>query len=264
MNRKLILIFGMHRSGTSAMAGSFYHAGYNLGNYVGNKFESIDGKTDGNEKGHFEDSEIVAFNTNVLMSMNTDWHLNLDSNYLLPYLPSHPSFSEMVVQLKEIIKRNFKYYSEDNLVYKDPRISVLLPIYYQAVVELRNEKNAQTDDVTLTDVYFIVMTRDRLEIAQSLNKRNPELISIEQGLNLTDRYFTYMNDSIRNGIWGRNQIQGYNPLLYISDFKKFINDPIDEINKISSGFGFDILDTEEKIKSVEDFIDPKLRRNRVE
>ena len=35
------------------------------------------------------------------------------------------------------------------MVYKDPRISVLLPIYYQAVVELRNEKNAQTDDVII-------------------------------------------------------------------------------------------------------------------
>jgi hypothetical protein len=54
-----LIITGMHRSGTSLLAGFVHHSGINMG-------EDLLGTNKSNEYGHFEDVEILEFHRSVL------------------------------------------------------------------------------------------------------------------------------------------------------------------------------------------------------
>lgn len=56
---KVLTIAGMHRSGTSAMAGYMQQCGLDIG-------ERLIGETYGNPRGHFEDVEIESIQENIL------------------------------------------------------------------------------------------------------------------------------------------------------------------------------------------------------
>ncbi len=65
---RVITILGMHRSGTSALAGSLQAAGLELG----------DVRTEGetfNQKGNREPSELIALHEDVLITNGGAWHL---------------------------------------------------------------------------------------------------------------------------------------------------------------------------------------------
>ena len=56
----------------------------------------------------------------------------------------------------------------------------------------------------------------------------------------------------------------YSPKTITIDFKDFVNNPVDNIEKIQNAFGFPIIQSDKDIKLVEEFIEPKLRRSRVD
>ncbi len=60
-NQSVIVMTGMHRSGTSLTASSLQNAGINIG-------DRLMGGDTGNTKGHFEDLDFVEFHQNVLQS----------------------------------------------------------------------------------------------------------------------------------------------------------------------------------------------------
>ena len=61
LNQAVIIITGMHRSGTSLTASLLQSAGINIG-------DRLMGEDTGNAKGHFEDLDFVEFHQNVLQS----------------------------------------------------------------------------------------------------------------------------------------------------------------------------------------------------
>ncbi len=60
-----IIVAGMHRSGTSLTASILQSSGVNIG-------ERLVGKEIGNEKGHFEDLDMVDFHKEVLLSQGIE------------------------------------------------------------------------------------------------------------------------------------------------------------------------------------------------
>ena len=60
-NQSVIVMTGMHRSGTSLTASLLQSAGVDLG-------DRLLGEDRGNSKGHFEDLDFVEFHQNVLQS----------------------------------------------------------------------------------------------------------------------------------------------------------------------------------------------------
>ncbi len=64
----LIVILGMHRSGTSALARALRVLGVDLGERL------MGGIPGNNEKGFFEDIDIYAFHNDLLSSMGREWH----------------------------------------------------------------------------------------------------------------------------------------------------------------------------------------------
>ena len=73
-HRHCMFILGMHRSGTSALAGVLHHLGVELG-----KDLMPPGKDD-NPKGFFENNKVYSINETLLEHLNSTW----DSPFLLP------------------------------------------------------------------------------------------------------------------------------------------------------------------------------------
>lgn len=66
--QRIITILGMHRSGTSSLAGSLEAAGLPLG-------EVRREGGDSNQKGHHEPGEVIRLHDDVLMTSRGAWHL---------------------------------------------------------------------------------------------------------------------------------------------------------------------------------------------
>ena len=65
VRKKIIVVLGMHRSGTSAITRGLQTLGVNLGS-------SLIPPDDNNEKGFFEDIEINSFNNQLLSALGSD------------------------------------------------------------------------------------------------------------------------------------------------------------------------------------------------
>ncbi len=114
--KQVLMILGMHRSGTSASTGALQCVGVNLGPRLYKGHQGI------NDKGYFEHEDIADTNDEVLLAMGSSWDDVLlrkedwwKSDRLFPYAR----------KLTEVIQRDF---SQSTLwAVKDPRVCRLLP-----------------------------------------------------------------------------------------------------------------------------------------
>ncbi|MFT5794979.1 MAG: hypothetical protein ACI9OF_003040, partial [Saprospiraceae bacterium] len=144
-----LLILGMHRSGTSALAGALHTAGWFFGEQL------LPSTADFNPKGFFEDQRIVTIHDALLASLGLRWY----NCHLLP-----PDWMASVgaglarQQLSALLSAEFL--SRPRWAVKDPRLSVFLPLWTAVLDEL--------------DVPFqcLVLLRHPAEVAASLARRN--------------------------------------------------------------------------------------------
>jgi len=66
-NKKLIVVLGMHRSGTSAITRGLQVLGVSLGDRM------IPPVEDNNPKGFWEDMDLNALNIEMLSALDSDW-----------------------------------------------------------------------------------------------------------------------------------------------------------------------------------------------
>ena len=154
----MIIVTGMHRSGTSAMAGALAKCGFFAG-------RDLIGPTPCNEKGHYEPNALVRFNDDMLAHNQGSW----DDP------PEEVTWNgECVAQARRLLK---DIYGDDReaCVMKDPRISLMVPFWHK---------------VTEGTATWIFMWRDIEEIALSLHKRNG--FSLNRGRLLTALYHLEM------------------------------------------------------------------------
>ncbi|MBP7216037.1 MAG: hypothetical protein KBA46_02005, partial [Candidatus Omnitrophica bacterium] len=146
--RTCVIILGMHRSGTSALAGVLHILGLNLGKdlLAGNEF---------NIKGYFENRKLYIIHERLLRSLNSGWHDDADLPLGWHVWPALDAYKE---EIKQVLVGDFG--SSDTFCLKDPRFAILLPLY----VEIFNE--------LMIDPCFIIMKRSIPEIMQSLNARD--------------------------------------------------------------------------------------------
>ena len=122
--RTAIVVLGMHRSGTSALA--------RVVNLLGAALPSaLLPPAPGNEKGHWEPAKVAALHDEILASVGSQWHA--------PTGPAEiwflsPQANAYVARIKEAI---LSEYGEAPLfVVKDPRLSLLFPLWSRAFAEL--------------------------------------------------------------------------------------------------------------------------------
>ncbi len=139
-----LVVLGMHRSGTSAVAGALVARGADAGN-------ALLPSTSDNANGYFEDARLVAASDALLASAGFAW----DEPGPLPRpLVALAAQSALVDVLSEFGDRSTP------AVVKDPRACRLVPEWSQAM-----------DEAGLRPAYLIVL-RDPREVAASLQARD--------------------------------------------------------------------------------------------
>ncbi len=149
--RRWILVLGMHRSGTSAIAGALAHNGIAFGD----SFIELQG--DVNEKGFWEHAELVSINEALLKELGAAWFdpFTLVTQFELGWRPSDALFGRMCAFL-----RHPEFADAQLCGLKDPRLSVLLPCWQQAMLAMGDE------------ACYLLMNRDMDQVARSLQKRD--------------------------------------------------------------------------------------------
>ena len=153
----MISILGMHRSGTSALAGALHKLGADLGPQSSWLQPAAD-----NPRGFFEYEPVVDLNRDVLSALGGTWSSP-------PPLPSGWTGDERLIELREQAGQ-LSSEMPDTMVVKDPRLSLLQPLWEEVG----------------TVPASILCLRHPAAVANSLLMRNQ--FSVDQGLFLWFRY----------------------------------------------------------------------------
>ena len=143
-----ILVAGMHRSGTSALAGALNLLGIPLGSRL------LESGPD-NPKGYWEHRDIVVVHERLLAALGSRW----DDVRALPdgWLSSEPA-RRAAAAITEILERDFA--GIPLWAVKDPRLCRVLPLWFEVLDKLG----------TRPTVLFMV--RDPGEVSASIAERN--------------------------------------------------------------------------------------------
>jgi len=146
--RKCIIILGMHRSGTSALAGCLNQLNVNFGRNI------VDPSFD-NPKGFFENFTIQKINDAILDALEIKWDFpgNLEKDWII-----HPEVKKLQADALEAI--NAEFGDSKVICIKDPRICHLLPFWQKLLTEAGYRINC------------LYIVRHPQEVATSLAKRN--------------------------------------------------------------------------------------------
>lgn len=154
---RVIMVLGMHRSGTSALAGSLQEQGV----YLGKVFE----ESPHNKKGNRENAEIMQLNESVLAFSNGSWDV-----------PPHSiTWNNEHVKSRDHIVEGFTDSGHPLWGFKDPRSLFTLDFWLDGLK-------------AITDIVFVGTFRHPLAVAKSLMTRNNK--PINEGLVLWETYNT--------------------------------------------------------------------------
>jgi hypothetical protein len=158
----VLIVLGMHRSGTSAIAGVLTKLG-------GSAPKTLYPGDFGNERGYFESAPIMAFHDELLASAGTHW---CDWRAFNPAWYGSP--------LCETYKDRAKTLFEDEFgdaalaTFKDPRICRFLPFWLDVFAGMNIAQ------------HVVIPVRSPLEVANSLKKRNN--LALHEGMLLWLRH----------------------------------------------------------------------------
>lgn len=147
--KKIVIILGMHRSGTSVIT----QICQSMGVYLGKEQDLMEA-TQYNLSGFFENKEIIHINDEILQLCKREWYslepLTIDFN--------NQRIVEKMEHLESIVTNMFE--TSDMVGIKDPRMAILLPLWERIFDKLVDE------------VIYIWEFRNPLEVAESLKKRD--------------------------------------------------------------------------------------------
>ena len=153
-----ILVLGMHRSGTSCLAGSLEQRGLHLGEvYQWRPY---------NAKGNRENQRVMDLNDAVLAHSGGRWD---DPPATLAWTDAH-------ARVRDALIAGLRGESRGHWGFKDPRTLLTLAFWRQGLDALH------ADGVRMVGTF-----RHPLAVARSLNARDPAM-SLEQGMALWQAY----------------------------------------------------------------------------
>ena len=163
------IVLGMHRGGTSAVAGLLAAAGFRAGDQ-----EDLCPADGDNPAGHFELKSVIQFNEDVLHELGATW-------YGPPFSGAvHAAGERLWPRLESLLAGILPAPGNPPVVVKDPRIAVLLPLWWPKVRDV------------LTPV---VVLRNPLETARSLTHR--DRFPLAMGLAMWEVYLSCLLDGLQ-------------------------------------------------------------------
>jgi len=222
--RTAYLVLGMHRSGTSAVTQLLALAGASLP-------ENVMAGDEHNAKGYFEPWKIAILNDGRLRAAGAAW----DDVFAFPFKPL-PRAEERTWQSRAATLFEEEYGALPFPLLKDPRVSVLMPLWLKVLAEL---------DVAAR---CVIPVRHPLAVAGSLARRNG--FSPEKSVLLWSAYMlaaeAYSRDLPR-------ALVGYDALL--ADWRG-------EVKRIEAAHGAPLPKmTDAAAKAIDGFLTPELRHN---
>ena len=197
MNNKVLIVAGMHRSGTSLVTQWLYRCGLNVG-------EHLLGKGIGNDDGHYEDLEFYNFHLNLLQSKNLH-----DSGFVETPVPGMTE-SDKENALKLINKKNS---ANSEWGWKDPRTCLFLRDYNKLI----------------PNAHYIVVFRSFESTVSSVITRAQKVLHSEDKKVKNDGFFTrfFKNRSLKKEIKALSREQAGPSLkiwmLYNREILKFLD-----------------------------------------
>lgn len=161
-SHELLLVCGMHRSGTSVVTRCLELFGYSLG-------ESLMEPGEDNPTGFFEDLDVVRLNDDLLLGNGSTWDAPVFTERKgLTWSP------QQLAEAAEVLKG--KLAGAPKLAIKDPRVCLTLPFWRALATHL---------DVPLR---LCLIYRNPLDIAASIERRNQ--LPAQEALALTQLYWS--------------------------------------------------------------------------
>lgn len=148
-NKKIIIVLGMHRSGTSAIARGLQVMGVELGDRLMPPNQEV------NAKGFWEDIDLNALNIEMLHALESEW------NYLTPLDSANVETLHnkgYFLRAVELIQQKIGNAPVFGL--KDPRTAKLLPFWKEVFNYCR------------FDMCYVLALRHPLSVVRSLEKRD--------------------------------------------------------------------------------------------
>lgn len=185
MQNKALIVIGMHRSGTSALSGLLDELGFFMGKTL---FPAQKGV---NDKGFFENAELVAFNDSMFDALASSWDdpIAAIDGFTVDDVGS---FTDKAERLLRDDYDKHQYWGM-----KDPRTTLLLPFWNQILYS--NKK---------VEPHFVLMVRSPFEVYGSLKKRDG--FSLDKSLML---WMNYTLCGYFHSKHARRLIVHYNELL---------------------------------------------------
>lgn len=193
--KKVLIVIGMHRSGTSATTGAMQCLGVQLGKKL------YSGHQDVNAKGYFEHSDIADTNEEILFQLGSSWDDPLIKEEAWWTRTDLQPYAE---KIRQYIRRDF---SRSQLwAVKDPRVCRLLPLWLKILAE---EK---------VSPYFLFVVRSPGAVYRSLHKRDQ--FSRDKSFLLWALHYLEAERGSREF-----------PRVFTS-FDRFLENPVDELLRI--------------------------------
>ena len=223
--KSIIVVLGMHRSGTSAITRGLMVLGVELGDHL------MPPAPNDNDKGFFEDIDVNAINVELYRSLENhpNWHT------LAPVPRSellHEKKTPLRLRAVELLRARLE--TVDYFGIKDPRICRMLP-FWQSVFEHLQ-----------LNVSYVIAVRNPISVARSLGRRNnfsPEKC-----------HYLWLDHILLSVLL----TQGAPRVLV--DYDILLADPKKQISKIAINLGLiKRLDPARLIDFSQNFLDNKLR-----
>ena len=218
--RLCYFVLGMHRSGTSTIAGILNILGINAGSHLLEPQEC-------NPKGFFENAAILDFNERLLhflCAVRFDT-LMIPENWWMDELVA-PYFAE----LQKIMETEFN--ASNEILIKDPRICVLLPFYLSLFSKMH------------VDCRFVIIFRNPLDVAASLEYRD--------NFNVEHAQLLWMDHVTKSELYTRGLSR-----MFIW-FPELVGDPVGISRMLRNKWNIRVRKSVEDEKKILDFVDPQL------
>jgi len=195
MQKHIVVVLGMHRSGTSVITRALKALNIDLGDRL------IPSHND-NKKGYWEDIDINNLNVKILSHLGYNWQT------LVPVLPEEvieltkTKFKDRAIQIL-----NGKLLNTYIFGLKDPRINRLLPFWKDVFDSMR------------VKVSYIIACRNPMSVARSLKKRD--------GFEFEKSYFLWTEHTILSLYYTQHDNR------IIVDYDNIIENPEIEITRLS-------------------------------
>jgi hypothetical protein len=219
----VVFVFGMGRSGTSALTGVLVLCGGKLP-------QEVLGPSHGNPLGHWEPAEALRLNDAFLAGHDATWHdptLRLQGEVSF----SNEERTAYIRQIQEFLRASP---ATPFAVIKEPRITVLSDFWFEAAREIG------------LSVGVVVAIRHPQEVISSLAARDQASLELSEALWL------------KNNLLAERQSRGL-PRVFV-DYANLLQNWRGEVARIASALSLDI--SLQHAAATDDFLKQDLRRQR--